>query len=66
MSSLGMTARFRASSVLIFVRKTDDDRAFYFIGEAVYQRHESEAPMAITWQLREPLPGDLYAEFSAA
>lgn len=54
------------SSVLIFVRKTDDDRAFYFIGEAVYQRHESEAPMAITWQLREPLPGDLYAEFSAA
>ena len=52
--------------MLIFVRKTDDDRAFYFIGEAVYQRHESEAPMAITWQLREPLPGDLYAEFSAA
>jgi hypothetical protein len=29
-------------------------------------RHEGEKPMAIEWQLRAPLPGDLFAEFAAA
>ena len=28
--------------------------------------HESEMPMAITWKLDCPLPGDLYTSFAAA
>jgi superfamily II DNA or RNA helicase len=54
------------SSVLLFARKTTDDRAFFFVGPATYVRHESEAPMAITWRLHSELPGDIYAEFAAA
>lgn len=38
-------------------------RAF---GPASYVRHESELPMAITWRLHHPLPGDLYAKLRAA
>jgi hypothetical protein len=33
---------------------------------ADYVSHESELPMAITWRLRHPLPGDLFASFAAA
>jgi hypothetical protein len=29
-------------------------------------KHEGELPMAITWALQYPLPGDLFAEFAAA
>lgn len=54
------------SSVMLFARKTTDDRAFFFVGPATYVRHQSEAPMAITWRLHSDLPGDVYAEFSAA
>lgn len=56
----------RGSRILLFARKTSDDRAFYFLGPATYVKHESEAPMAITWRLDHPLPGDLFAEFAAA
>ena len=54
------------SSVMLFARRRSDDRAFYFLGPATYVKHESELPMAITWQLRHPLPGDLFAAFAAA
>ncbi len=43
-----------------------NERAFYFLGRATYLKHELETPMAITWQLNQPLPGDLYANFAAA
>ena len=43
-----------------------DDRAFWFLGPATYVKHESELPMAVTWQLEHPLPGDLFASFAAA
>ena len=56
----------RGSSILLFARKTTDDRAFFFLGPATYVKHESEAPMAITWRLRSELPGDVYADFAAA
>jgi hypothetical protein len=29
-------------------------------------KHEGELPMAITWRLATPLPGDLFAAFAAA
>lgn len=54
------------TDVMPFVRLRADDRAFVFLGPAEYVRHAGERPMAIEWQLRTPLPGDLFAEFAAA
>ena len=54
------------SSVMLFGRLRSDDRAFWFLGPATYVTHESEQPMAITWRLDHPLPGDLFAQFAAA
>ncbi|MDP9072991.1 MAG: DUF3427 domain-containing protein [Actinomycetota bacterium] len=53
-------------SILLFSRLRADDRAFWFLGPAIYRGHIGEKPMAITWQLVHPLPGDLYAAFAAA
>ena len=52
--------------VMLFARERSSDRAFYFLGPATYVKHESEQPMAITWRLQHPLPGDLFAAFAAA
>ncbi len=54
------------TEVMLFARLRTDDRAFWFLGPANYVQHNSERPMAITWRLREPLPGDLFASFAAA
>lgn len=54
------------SFIMLFARERADDRAFWFLGPATYVRHEGERPMAITWRLQHPLPGDLYASFAAA
>jgi len=54
------------TSVLLFARLRADDRAFWFLGPATYVSHQSEQPMAITWRLHHPLPGDLYTKFAAA
>jgi len=54
------------SKVMLFSRVNSDERSFYFLGAANYLRHESEMPMAITWKLECPLPGDLYTSFAAA
>jgi hypothetical protein len=56
----------QGSSIMLFARLRTDDRAFYFLGPASYVKHESELPMAVTWRLEHPLPGDLFAEFAAA
>lgn len=56
----------QASQALLFARLTQDDRAFWLLGPASYVSHEGERPMAIQWQLRDELPGDLYAQFAAA
>ena len=53
-------------TILLFTRLRTDDRAFWFLGPARYRRHEGERPMAITWELDHPLPGDLHAAFAAA
>jgi superfamily II DNA or RNA helicase/HKD family nuclease len=53
-------------SILLFARLTSDSRAFWFLGPATYRRHVGERPMAITWELHTPLPGDLYQSFGAA
>ena len=54
------------SSIMLFARLSSDDRAFYFLGPASYESHESELPMAVTWRLGHALPGDLFATFAAA
>ena len=54
------------SSVMLFARRRSDERAFYLLGPATYVKHQAELPMAITWRLTNPLPGDLFAAFAAA
>lgn len=54
------------SKVMLFARETANDRAYWFIGPAVYVSHESERPMGITWRLKHSLPGDLFSRFAAA
>jgi hypothetical protein len=56
----------QGSSIMLFARLNTDDRAFWFLGPATYLKHEGEQPMAITWQLKHPLPADLYTTFAAA
>lgn len=53
-------------SILLFARVRNDDRAFWFLGPATYVGHEGDRPMAVTWRLRTPLSGDLFATFAAA
>lgn len=54
------------SHILLFARPRADERAFYFLGPARYLSHTGERPMAITWRLKTPLPGDLFEAFAAA
>lgn len=56
----------QGSRIMLFARRQSTDRSFYFLGPATYVKHESELPMAITWRLQYPLPGDLFAAFAAA
>jgi superfamily II DNA or RNA helicase/HKD family nuclease len=53
-------------SILLFARNSADDRAFWFLGRATYVSHVGERPMAVTWRLHTPLPGDIFALFAAA
>lgn len=53
-------------SVFLFARLHESDRSFWFLGPGRYREHSGERPMAITWELEHPLPGDLYAAFAAA
>lgn len=54
------------SHVFLFARLTVSERAFYFLGPASYVKHVGELPMAVTWRLEHPLPGDLFQVFAAA
>lgn len=56
----------RGTRIMLFARLRATDRAFHFLGPASYVTHESEQPMAVTWRLEHPLPGDLFASFAAA
>ena len=56
----------RGTTVHLFARLNNEERAFWYLGPADYVKHESETPMAITWRLHTSLPGDLFAAFAAA
>jgi len=53
-------------AVLMFGRINVEERAFTFLGPASYVSHVGERPMAVTWRLEHPLPGDLFQGFAAA
>jgi hypothetical protein len=53
-------------AIMLFTRLRTEDRAFWFLGTAKYRGHVGETPMAITWELSQPLPGDLFVSFAAA
>jgi len=55
----------QGSHILLFARLRVPG-PFLFLGPARYVSHQGEQPMAITWRLHHPLPGDVYAEFAAA
>jgi len=54
----------QTSTQMFFVRLRPRD-CFWFLGPGRYVRHVGERPMAITWRLDTPLPGDLFAQFAA-
>jgi hypothetical protein len=54
------------TAVFLFARLRTDDRAFWFLGPATYDKHEGEMPMSVTWRLQHSLPGDLFEQFAAA
>lgn len=56
----------RGSHVLLFGRPDTDARAFHFLGRASYVSHQGECPMAVTWKLEHPLPGDLFQTYAVA
>jgi hypothetical protein len=56
----------QGSHVFLFGRPSADVRAFHFLGRAHYVSHERELPMAVTWKLEHPLPGDLFQAYAAA
>jgi superfamily II DNA or RNA helicase/HKD family nuclease len=60
------THEAQGRQILLFVRERIDDRAFWFLGPARYRSHVGERPMAITWELAHPLPGDLFETFAVA
>jgi superfamily II DNA or RNA helicase/HKD family nuclease len=60
------THKQTGDTMLMFARLRSDDRAFWFLGPADYVSHQGEKPMAVTWRLHHPLPGDLYESFAAA
>jgi len=63
--------RADGTNIALFVRrspKTPDGRTrpYFFAGLADYVSHRGNRPIAITWQLRQALPGDVFGDFRAA
>jgi hypothetical protein len=56
----------RGSSLLLFARHRQSERAFHFLGPGRYLEHQGERPMRVVWELEQALPGDLFASFAAA
>lgn len=66
-----VTHEANGTNVVLFVRSTRTDvngrtRPYFCAGRARYVEHRSERPMQITWELHDPLPGDIFSAFRAA
>ncbi len=55
-------------NVVLFTRTDLNGRTrpYFCAGRARYVEHRSERPMQITWELHDPLPGDVFSAFRAA
>jgi superfamily II DNA or RNA helicase len=56
-----LSQRNGGTNVVIFVRNSVHDRAFWCLGLADHVSDQGERPIAITWRLRRPMPGDVYS-----
>ncbi|RYZ09245.1 MAG: DUF3427 domain-containing protein [Myxococcales bacterium] len=50
-------------SFYLFVR-TDPEAPYAFCGPAIYEKHEGDRPIAITWRMEHPLPAALYQRYA--
>ncbi|MCC3276566.1 DUF3427 domain-containing protein [Arthrobacter sp. zg-Y20] len=58
------------SQVLLFTRPRENDdsgltMAYTCLGQMDYMSHTGSKPVAITWKLQRPMPGDVYVDASA-
>ena len=62
--------RSRGTRVALFVREAPENELgaapFLCLGQASYVEHRGERPIAITWQLHRPMPGDTFQLASVA
>ncbi len=60
----------RGSRVVLFVRETPQNELgaapFLCLGQASYVEHRGERPIAITWKLRRPMPGETFRQARVA
>jgi len=56
----------RGGTVLLFAREGVGLGGYFFLGAATFVRAVGELPMAVTWRLEVPLPGDVFVGFAAA
>jgi superfamily II DNA or RNA helicase len=61
-----LNQRTAETNVALFARRVNTERSFVFLGLADYVQHRGDRPIAITWKLRQSLPGDLFAQFAVA
>lgn len=58
----------QGSRVVLFVRETPTNdlgaAPFLCLGQASYVEHRGERPIAITWRLHRPMPGDTFRQAS--
>ncbi|MCA1713365.1 MAG: DUF3427 domain-containing protein [Actinobacteria bacterium] len=59
-----LTHRTLGTRVVLFVRETPTDELgaapFLCLGQASYVEHRGERPIAITWKLARPMPGETF------
>jgi superfamily II DNA or RNA helicase/HKD family nuclease len=60
----------RESHILLFTRDTAEDETgltvpYTCLGQVDYVQHSGEKPIAITWKLQRPMPGDVFATAAA-
>jgi hypothetical protein len=58
------------SHILLFTRDTAEDETgltvpYTCLGQVDYVQHSGEKPIAITWKLHRPMPGDVFATAAA-
>jgi hypothetical protein len=55
----------RGSRVLLFARETSEQRAFLYLGPALYVHHSGDRPISIVWRLEWELPPQFFLEARA-